>query len=131
MPQYRNDPHRESHSEVVRKLIAAIQKSRPSSISKAPDEQSRAEEQDLDAEQKVAELRGINQDIDERKKYAHRSFWLVTGWLIAIGIIFIFQGFRFYGFSLEPEVLLALIGGTTTGIVGIFLVVSRYLFPRR
>src|SRR5437870_2744521 len=33
---------------------------------------------------------------------------------------------HYRNFGLEPEVLMALIGGTTTGIVGIFLIVSRY-----
>ena len=31
---------------------------------------------------------------------------------------------HYRNFGLEPEVLMALIGGTTTGIVGIFLIVS-------
>jgi hypothetical protein len=55
----------------------------------------------------------------------------VAAWLFVIGVVIMFQGFRLWGFGLEPEVIMALIGGTTTGIVGIFLIVSRYLFPRR
>jgi hypothetical protein len=100
-------------------------------VSEVPDSKSTAEKQDLDAEQKKAEIGGTIQDIRERKKYAHRSFCLVAVWLFVIGAVIILQGFKVLGFSLEPEVLMALIGGTTTGIIGIFLIVSRYLFPRR
>lgn len=34
-------------------------------------------------------------------------------------------------FDLADGVLLALIGGTTANVIGLFLVVARYLFPRR
>jgi hypothetical protein len=55
---------------------------------------------------------------------------MVVCWLLVIAAIMFLEGVRVYGFSLEPEVLMALIGGTTTGIIGIFLIVARYLFPR-
>ena len=106
----------------------ALQKNTPSV---QPDQQSQEEEQKLEAERKRAEIRGTNQDTDERKKYAHRTFCLVCSWLAAIAGVLLLAGFRIGGFSLGNDVLMALIGGTTTGVVGIFLIVARYLFPRR
>ena len=34
-------------------------------------------------------------------------------------------------FNLSNNVLLAAIGGTTINVIGLFLVVARYLFPKR
>jgi hypothetical protein len=121
----------DSRAELLRKFREIILKHRPHDVSGAPDAKYAAEKLDLEEEQKKAEIGGTVQDIKERKKYAHRSFCLVAIWLVSIGVMIIFQGFKIKGFNLEPEVLMALIGGTTTGIVGIFLIVSRYLFPRR
>jgi hypothetical protein len=125
------EPPPDSREALVRKFADTIRKARLAHVSEVPDSKYDAEKRDLDAQQAKALIRGTVQDIEERKKYAHRSFCLVAVWLFAIGVVIILQGFKIGGFNLEPEVLMALIGGTTTGIVGIFLIVSRYLFPRR
>jgi hypothetical protein len=52
-------------------------------------------------------------------------------WLAAIAVVVFLQGFKLSGFSLDAGIVEALIGGTTTGVVGLFLIVTRYLFPRR
>jgi len=85
----------------------------------------------LENARRRAEISGVQQDINERKKYAGRSFWLVTIWLALIGVIVSLQGFKVCGFELPTSVLLTLIGSTTGSVLGIFLIVSRYLFPRR
>lgn len=41
------------------------------------------------------------------------------------------QGFKFHSFTLDSSIVIALIGGTTTGVVVLFLIVARYLFPDR
>ena len=75
--------------------------------------------------------RQLEQDITERKKYANRSFWLVVGWIVAIFAIIVLQGFSAKtGFSISDTVLMTLIGGTTINILGIFIVVANYLFPK-
>jgi len=100
-------------------------------VSGDPDLKTAAEEQDLERQHQLAQLEGIRQDIEERKKYAGRSFWLVVIWLLLIGVFVFFQGFKVGGFELTSGVLITLIGSTTGSIVGIFLIVTRYLFPRR
>lgn len=96
-----------------------------------PDAKTQEEERDLDLQKQAAEVSGIVQDIEERKTYAKRIFILLVVWLIAIGVILFLQGFHVCCFSLPTSVILALIGSTTGGVVSIFLIVTRYLFPKR
>lgn len=89
----------------------------------------------LEIDKKREELRGFGQDIDERKKYAKKSFKLVTRWLIGVFFLLLFQGFlstnEYVTFKLPESVLIAVVGGTTASIIGIFVVVANYLFPKR
>jgi len=84
-----------------------------------------------------AELRGIHQDLDERKKYAKSIFILICCWLAAMFIILLLQGFGaapvfgHYAFRLTDAVVLAAIGSTTVNVLGIFIIVINYLFPKR
>ena len=102
-----------------------------SQISNQPDSQFEAEKLDLDREHLKTLIDSLRQDMGERKTYANRTFYLVAVWLTAIAVVVFLQGFKLAGFSLESGIVEALIGGTTTGVVGLFLIVTRYLFPRR
>jgi hypothetical protein len=48
-------------------------------------------------------------------------------------MLLLFQGFlsRLGIFNLSDTVILAAIGGTTVNVLGIFVVVVNYLFPKR
>jgi hypothetical protein len=98
-----------------------------------PDSETQEEEDDLDAQERRVRLRGIAQDINERRRYAGRIFWIIVFWLAGIFVLLLIQGalspWRL--FSLDDAVLIAAIGGTTVNVIGIFIVVARYLFPRR
>lgn len=100
---------------------------------KKADEFTRTEEKQIDEELKRADLKSKHQDITERKKYTGRIFWLIVGWLIAVLVILLLQGFykiwKVY-FLLSDNVILALIGGTTANVLGIFIIVTKYLFPK-
>ena len=74
--------------------------------------------------------RQLEQDIDERKMYAQLIFVLIVGWIVAILAVVLLQGFSFKGFEISDKVLMTLIGGTTINILGIFIIVANYLFPR-
>jgi|SRR5882724_1509803 len=107
------------------------------------------EEHDLELAKKEAELEGLKQDIKAREKYARHIFRLILGWLIAMFLLLLLQGFLsdrqivlFFGlghsqwhtnihFRLSDAVLLATIGGTTANVLGLFIFVVQYLFPRR
>jgi hypothetical protein len=76
-------------------------------------------------------IKDLEQNRTERKKFATLLFQLIIGWLIAIGLILFAQGmgyFAFWKFELSEGVMLALIGGTTVNVLGLFLVVVKYLF---
>ena len=98
----------------------------------------------IEADKEREVIRGLRQDIDERKTYANKSFKLVCRWVSGVFVILLFQGFFSDGsfwewdsyhlslsFKLPDSVLLAVVGGTTVSIIGIFLVVANYLFPKR
>jgi hypothetical protein len=89
---------------------------------------------DEEKERYSLESRGIEQDQNERKKYAHRSFVLCCVWICAIYILLMFAGFgsyRHFHFVLSEHVLLAAIGSTTANLLGVFLIVIRYVFPKK
>jgi len=92
---------------------------------------------------------GLEADIEARKTYANRIYRLIFGWLIAILVVLLLHGFLaknettltfsiwHYGFTktvhfeLSDPVLLALIGGTTASVLGLFVIVANYFFPKR
>ncbi len=97
-----------------------------------PDEQTQQEQQDLDRTHRRALIRGTEQDIDERKKYANRVFWLICFWLAAVFLLLIAEGLgSILRFNLGERVTLAVIGSTTINVLGIFYIVAHYLFPNR
>lgn len=62
----------------------------------------------------VALLILIASGIEQPSDHQAREFWCWCG-----------------SFKLSDSVLIALIGGTTVNVIGLFLVVANYLFPRR
>ncbi len=92
------------------------------------DPASRWEAAELDLHR--VEIESRKQDIGERKRYAKAVFLLICTWLLALFLVLGLQGFKTGGFSLSDSVLLALVGGTTVNVIGIFIVVVSYLFPK-
>ena len=78
----------------------------------------------------LRELKQIDEIIDSRKAYADKIFKLVVSWLIGVGGVILLSGFAPFGFMLDDKVLLALIGGTTLNVLGIFTIVANFLFPK-
>lgn len=90
----------------------------------------------------------LKQDREERGKYADKLFNLICTWLIVISLLIIGSGYKNDldttitnssgkiiretttppRFELSDKVLLALIGGTTASILGLFVIVANYLF---
>ena len=104
---------------------------RDKSIPSVPkDRQSELEEKSHYSEIAKTVVQGERQNIEERKKYASRIFWLVAGWLISMVIIVVLQGFKLFGFRLSTSVLMALVTSTTAGVLGTLTIVVRYLFSR-
>jgi hypothetical protein len=96
----------------------------------------------LDCEAKRADLRSKHQNIAERKSYAKKLFWLTAFWLFAVFTIVSATSASIVNPSWWPNwlptvtscklsdaVLIALIGTTTANVLGLFVIVARYLFP--
>ena len=99
---------------------------------------SRRPRPDKDSGLVDVELAQKKQDLKDRAKYTKRVFTMVVTWLIVVLTIVIAEGCNLVltpcctvTFDLETSVLVALITTTTGSITGIFLIVMRYLFPRR
>jgi hypothetical protein len=94
------------------------------------DSRTLLEKQILEAQFLRERIRSLSQDIDERKKYDHRIFCLICAWLAATFLVLIANGIQGgKWFALPQPVLLALIGGTSADVLGIFYIVTHYLFP--
>lgn len=75
------------------------------------------------------EILDRNQDREERKKYAFRTFIFLSVFTGLILSIIILAGFsKITSFDLKEPVLIALITSSLASIVGIFILVMRYLF---
>ena len=119
----------------------------------APTPEAKEEQKDyakqIEIDRLKKELEGIGQDISERKVYAHRIFCLICLWVSGVFVILLLQGFLSDAtsplaiiesgktiiliktvFKLPDSVLLAVVGGTTASVIGIFIIVANYLFPK-
>jgi hypothetical protein len=115
----------------LRDLVAAINASAVIAAEETPDSKTQLETADIQIQFDRERIRSLGQDIDERKKYAHRIFCLISAWLAVCFLLLILDGVG-HGkwFSLPEGVLLAVIGGTTADVLGIFYIVTHYLFPQ-
>ena len=104
-----------------------------STIPEQPDNFSNEEHSALWGKAQATEFRKDSaQDRSERKTYAGRIFRLLIGWLCVVASILFLRGFfKFTFFNLSDAVLMTLIGSTTASVVGIFIIVTKYLFPKR
>ena len=93
----------------------------PEVVSNKPDKLTREELE-------IQELAG---NITARKRYARGIFILVISWITAVLVLLFFQGFQIYGFHLSDSVLLGALGSTTANIIGVLIIVIRYLFPSK
>jgi len=68
----------------------------------------------------------LEQDIRARKEYANKIFALICCWIVFLGIFLLLVGFSCI--KLSDGVLIAFIGGTTANVLGIFMIVAKYIF---
>ena len=64
------------------------------------------------------------QDIKLRKHFSWGTFGVVSLWLAGVILLL--------AYSLQPpEVMIALISGSTVQVIGLYYIVLRYIFPQR
>jgi len=66
---------------------------------------------------------------DNRISYIGRIFWLVVGWLACVVLCIVLTGYEDTGFKLSDQVLIAFITSTTINVVGLFVIVAKWLYP--
>ncbi len=72
------------------------------------------------------ELEGKKQDRIQRKGYADKIFILLCLYLSAVMVLLYFNGFGLT--NLEASVLIALVTTSAANVIGIFILVAKYLF---
>lgn len=65
-----------------------------------------------------------------RRKYSSRVFWLTVLWLVFAAAVTVFSGMHTAFFSLSDTVLIALTGSAIASVIGMFLVILNWLYPR-
>jgi hypothetical protein len=90
-----------------------------------------AEKNDYELQEKEAKLSDYKQDIQLRKSFSERIFWLFVTYLAVIILILVASGLTRIDFVLSDNVLIALLTTTTANIIGVLIIVARYIFPKR
>jgi hypothetical protein len=75
------------------------------------------------------ELKQLQDNHDLRLKYVGRIFYLVAVWLGCVVLCVGVSGFNLWGFRLSDTVLIAFISSTTVNVVGLFVLVAKWMFP--
>ncbi len=83
-------------------------------------------EVDEEKRKKQLDNDGLAQDMDERKLYAHRIFVLVCMWLFLVSLVFVADGNGNLHYS--DSVIITLLTTTTANVIGLFILVTKYLF---
>lgn len=105
-------------------------------VNQQPQPEASLERERLENDRLREAVKGLQQDTSERKRYALAFFLLSCVWILVITAILMLQGFGSFWFGrfpfkLSESVILAVIGSTTANVIGILLVVAKYLFPNR
>jgi hypothetical protein len=75
--------------------------------------------------------RDIEQDIRLKRTYARYLLGILVAQLLIANTVFIVYAWAGVDWKLEPRVINVWLAATLIEVVGIVLVVTRYLFPRR
>jgi hypothetical protein len=71
------------------------------------------------------------QDIKLKKKYANWLLWLITIQLVVADVVFVVYAWEGKHWQLDPSVIHVWLITTLVELIGVALVITRYLFPRR
>ncbi|WP_269225422.1 hypothetical protein [Flavobacterium eburneipallidum] len=79
-------------------------------------------------EKRIVKIKGIHQNIEERKKYASYIYSFTCVWCLGLFFFLYFQAVGL--FHLSDLVITTLIGSTTINILVFFRLVTAYLFNK-
>lgn len=121
-----DDPQNDQGLSLDSISSAAVEK-----VPEEPDAETALEEGSVDDARGLAELQSFIQDTGERKAHAKKIFYLTCAWVTGIYVLLLLDGFGWWRFHLPDPIMLAAIGSTTANIIGVFLIVARYFFPKK
>lgn len=84
--------------------------------------------QGLEIEELKEIVRGKKQDRQQRKHFAYSIFIFICVYMLVVLSIVTFAGLSAWGFSLNDGVLVTLLSTTTANVLGLFIIVAKYLF---
>lgn len=76
------------------------------------------------------ELKDRQQNREARRKYSIWIFWLLVGYLVVVFSILSLSACKCVCFELSDSVLITLLSTTTANVIGIFIIVVKYLFSK-
>ena len=74
-------------------------------------------------------LKSQRQDRKQRKKFSFMIFYFLCAYLVTVFLILFLSGLGRLSFELADGVLITLLSTTTVNMIGIFILVVKYLFP--
>lgn len=66
-----------------------------------------------------------------RERFSERVFWFAVVWAGFLVTVLLMEAFNWRLFHLDYRVLVALIAGTSAGIIGLLAAVVKYIFPEK
>lgn len=96
-----------------------------------PEEQLKEKQESIQEQLKKQDIYDRKQDRKQRKIFAEQIFCLLCVYLMIVGLIIIGCAKQNNKFSLSDTVLIVLITTTTANVIGIFMLVVKYLFNTR
>lgn len=79
-------------------------------------------------EDRRTRLENEKQNIELKRKFASRVFWLMVAFLVFVGLILLITLYQSKETRLSDPVIITLLTTTTTTILGLFAIVAKYLF---
>lgn len=70
-------------------------------------------------------------DQNMRKNYANDVFRFLMIWTAFIFLLLLLDGWHLLGFTLSDNLIITVMTGVFVNILGLFVVVMKYLFPKR
>ena len=74
------------------------------------------------------ELKGRIQDREQRKEFALKIYHFLCFYLLVVVLLLLLSAAQFINFELTEGVIITLLTTTTANIIGIFILVVKYLF---
>ena len=108
----------------------------PAALTGGDEDAIKRERNQLELDQLRELVKELRQNNDERKKYTRKLFFVMVAWLAIVAYAVFAQGFNRgffnYGrFHLDNSVIIAMLTTATATVIGVFVIVTNYLFHKK